>query len=371
MPKSDRKDLQRTPLYDRHKAEGAHFVDLSGWQIPDYFRAPLAEYEALRNTAGLVDLCHQGRLKITGSDGVALLDELVTINVDALPVNTEKNCYLLNDRAGIIDEISVFKTEKFCTVHCSGLMKERVQEWLAENGNERDDFQLTDASSSQGSVELRGPMASAVLRDALLDGEPPEMEGQTSIIQVGQARCLVVKKRFGNSEGFRIDTGGLFLVPVWDRLLAIGKNRAALPVGFRALEMLRIEAGIPGTGAEIDEHTTPFEIGATLRVEISKGHFLGRRALLHSTAAEFQRRLIHLQFNSAEAPQPGDSIEFDGIPVGYISSATTSPRLEKAVAMGFIDALKTLRGTGVEVRRSDNTIMKAVISDPVEALAST
>ena len=365
----DKKNLQRTPLYDRHKADGAQFVDLSGWQIPNYYSSPAQEYEALRNNAGIIDLCHQGRLKVSGLDGVAVLNELVTINVVDMPDNTERNCYVLNERGGIIDEVSIFKSDKFCSVHCSSLMKDRVHRWIEENGQGRSDFHIADASGSQGSIEVRGPMAESVLKDAILDGELPVTNNTTSIVQIGQARCLAVMKRIGSSLGYRIDTGGLFLQPVWDRIVSIGVNRGARPVGWRALETLRLEAGIPGTGAEIDEHTSPFEIGATLRVEISKGYFMGRKALLHSTAAEFQRRLVHLQFNAADAPVPGDPIELDGIPIGYVTSATVSPRLQCAVGMGFVDALKTMRGTSVDVRVRDNQILKAAISDPVDTQA--
>lgn len=370
MP-STKRNAQRSPLHERQRAQGARFVELAGWQIVDYFTSPDEEYTALRHAAAFADLCHQGRLKVTGHDAVAVLNELVTINIADMEENTEEVCYLLNDRGGIIDEVGIFRSDKFCTVHCSSLMKDRVHAWLEENGRVREDFQIADASGSQGSIDVRGPAAEALLREALLDGQLPEVEKTSAIAQIGQARCLVVKKKLGSTDGYRIDTGSLFLQAVWDRLTTVGAGHGAVPAGWRACEILRLEAGIPGAGAEIDEHTTPFEIGAALRVQLSKGYFMGRRPLLHSTAAEFQRRLVHLQFQADTPPVPGDAIELDGIPVGYVTSSAVSPRLQAAIAMGFVDAMKSTRGTMVDVRVQGEQVLRAIIADPVEMQAAT
>lgn len=358
---------QRSPLHDQLKEAGARFVELGGWELPESFGSPDAEYEALINTAGIVDLCHRGRFKLTGMDVVPALNKIIAADMTRLANNRERVTFILNERGGIIDEVAIFRSDKFCTVHCNSMTRERVKKCILASGEEQQDFDLADTSTSQGSLEVRGPHAEEIMRDAVFDGELPLDTGATAIVQIGQGRCLVTRTSFGSTPCFRIDTGGLFLETVWDRMMTIGGRRDLLPVGWRALEMARLEMGIPAVGYEIDESTTPIEIGATMKVEYSKRDFMGRKALLHSTCSEFTRRLVYLRFDGLETAAPGDIVELDGMPLGYITSSSTSPKLKRGVAFAILDAIKTDQNTPVVVRTSNDHLLAAMIARPAKA----
>ncbi len=352
---------QNTHLHSRHEALGAQFTTVGDWEIPDFYESVDSEYEAMHNTATLLDCCHDGRIRVSGRDTAAFLDEVTTTVVDTIEHNTLRDTLVLNERGGIIDTVVLFRSEKFSTVHCSGLMRGRVLAWFQEVAARFEDLEITDNTTAQGCVELRGPMARSILESAILDGSIPKGINSSVIIQIGQARCLVTFRHTMGMDVFRIETGGLYVEQVWDRLMTVGEPRGMVPAGWRSQEIVRVEAGVSGVGAEIDEETTPFEVGATMQVSFQKERFVGRRAVLHSTIREFARKMVSLRFQEGQPPEPGDTIEIDDVPVGYVTSAAFSPKLQAARALGFVDVIKSSRGTQVQVR-SRSRLMQAVVA---------
>jgi aminomethyltransferase len=355
---------RHSPLQDRQRDAGARFVGFGDWEVADSFGAPDSEYEALVNAAGVADLCHRGRFKLEGDDARACLQKLTTTDLTRVEINTEVGAFVLNERGGIIDEVDLFRSDRFWSIRCSSLRKDRMQAVLSDTARECRDVTLTDATTTQGSLLVAGPLAQHVMEDGIMDGKVPREEGASSILQIGQGRCLVTRRTFGALPCYQIDTGGLFLESVWERLGNLARRREGCPVGMRALEMVRIEAGVPRVGAEIDEETTPIEIGAMLRVAYSKGDFVGRTALLHSTCREFTRRMVYLRIDSFDVPHPGDTIETDGVPIGHVTSAAPSPRLKCALALGFVDSFRTAQNTVLTIRNQQNQTLLASVTDP-------
>ncbi len=354
-------DKQKTHLHSRHEALGAHFTTVGDWTVPDFYESVDTEYEAMHNTAALLDCCHDGRIRITGRDTTAFLNAVTTTEVETIGLNMLRDTLVLNERGGIIDNVILFHAEKFSTVHCSGLMRTRLLKWFEEKVADFEGVEVADNTTAQGCVELRGPMSRSILESAILDGKIPQDINSSVIIQIGQARCLVTFRRTMGIDVFRIETGGLYVEQVWDRLMTVGEPRGMTPVGWRAQEIVRVEGGVSGVGAEIDEETTPFEVGATMQVSFQKEHFIGKRAVLHSTIREFARKMVSLRFQEGQPPEPGDSIEIDEVPIGFVTSAVFSPKLQAARALGFVDAIKSSRGTQVQVR-SRNRIVPATVS---------
>jgi len=351
---------QRTALHSRHEALGAHFVPYGEWRIPDYYESIEAEYEAMRNTASLIDCCHDGRLRVSGDSTIPFLNMMTTMDVSQIPVNALRDTLILNDRGGIVDTVVLFRADKFCTVHCSGLVRRRLMQWFDQNKADFPDIAVADNTTAQGCVELRGPMARSILESTLLDGTIPKDINSSVIVQIGQARCLVTFRRTMGMDVFRIETGGLFVEAVWDRLMTMGEPRGMAPTGWRAQEIVRVEAGVSGVGAEIDEETTPLEVGAMMQLSFNKLEFKGRTAVLHSTAREFARKMVSLRFEEAKPPEPGDPIEIDGVPMGYVTSAVYSPRSQTARALGFVDTVRSSRGTQVMVRGRERQMVGTV-----------
>ncbi|MCB2153916.1 aminomethyltransferase family protein [bacterium] len=350
---------RRTPLGSWHEAHGARFIEEGGWEIPAYYSSVEAEYDALGDSAGLIDLCHQGRFKVSGEKREEALNRLVTIDLKRLPQNRLAHCFMCNERGGIIDEVAIYKGDQFFLIHSHGGARQQVHQWLRDEMEEFD-VEVADSSVTQGALDIRGPLARSILDASVLDGSPPPEPNTTSIVQIGQARCLVFNRKIGSSQSFEVYAGSLYVESVWERIYSVGSKMGLVPVGWLTLDVLRLEAGVPRYGREIDDDTTPIEIGAAMRVDFTKRKFLGKRALLHSTCGEFSRRLVTLRFDGVKIPSKGDPIEVDGTPVGFVTSGARSPRIDRAIGMGFVDALKSTVGTQLQVRIEDQTHLAVV-----------
>lgn len=361
---TEKATANRTALFDRHQASGAQFAEWGDWVIVESFGDPEAEYKAMRSAAGLIDKGHRGRFKITGEDRIVAIDSLLTIDVGTIPPSGERRALLCNDRGGIIDKVSVFRGDTFLTLHCGSRRRERVFEWLQEQLAEFGDAEVSDVSSTQSSIEVRGPKSLDVIREAILDGTVPIEDGIAGICQISQGRCLVTRTPLKGVTGYRIDVGTFFVASVWDRLVSVGSSGSLIPVGLTARRTLQVELGDPVVGRELDEDTTPIEAGLLDTVQLGRSDFRGRRAMLHSTAAEFARRLVSFKFTREAIPATGDPVEFNGIPVGYITSAMESWRHECGIALGYVDALKSEPGTVLEIRTESNAMISAEVIEP-------
>ncbi|MGF1572332.1 MAG: glycine cleavage T C-terminal barrel domain-containing protein [Sumerlaeia bacterium] len=361
---------KKTALNERFIAEKATFIKLGDWEVPDYFSSPDNEFRALMETAGLVDLSHDGRIKISGLDKDLGMDLMTTIKMDKLKENMARDAFLLNDRGRVLDFINILRSEKFYLLQTSCLAFEPLMGWLKEKASQLENFEITDSTTTQSALEVRGPSARTIMKAAIMDGTIPNNANEISISQIGQARCLIICYKENDVERFRINTGTYFLEAVYDRLMNVGRPMGIEQVGWRAQEMVRIQNFIPGIGAEYDENTSPLEIGMASAIDFNKESFVGKRALLHQTLTEFKRRLVRLEFRAPNTPMPGDTIELEGVPIGYITSAVRSPIKNVAIGMGFVDAIQSHPGNVMQVRLKQG-MNTATIVPELELLPGT
>lgn len=351
---------RRTQLGNTHQANGARFIELGDFSIPAVFSSVEEEYRALKETAGLIDRSHECRFKIKGTDREAVLDNLVTRDLRKMDSNEVVHCYICNEQGGIVDDALVLKTDQFYVFHGRSAKRGQVNEWFQAQAGEAD-VEIQDSTTTQGCIEVRGPAGRTLVEGVVLDGKLPEKHGESTIVQIGQARCLVLHVKHRLTERFLIHAGALYIQPVWERLQSAGHNINAVPVGYAACEVARIEAGEPGYGTEIDPDTTPLDLNATRQVDFSKPSFIGRRALAHQACAEFTRRLVQVRFDVPNSPEAGSRLEFDGMPVGRVTSACRSLALGCGVALGFVDGLKAAPGVCLQVRMRNQLLVGAVV----------
>ena len=360
---------RKSPLHDRHAGGGAKFRTIADYDVAETYSTPEAEYAALTQGVGVVDLSLTSRFRLTGDDREKLLNKLLTSDMVGVQRGQLGDGLLCNDRGGIIDAVSFLKSDNSLFLWGSAPAYGRLKAWLDECIPPSTGVVVADLTAAQGSIEVRGPKAREVLEESLVEGKLPEVDRTASIIQLGQARCLVVRRSTGSLDTYRIDAGSAYMGSLWDTVLSVGSRLGALAVGHRATEIFRIETGVPAVGFEIDQHTTPIEIGALNLVAFEKKNFPGRRSLLHSTCSEFSRRLVHLRLETRIEPTGDSPLEIDGIRVGQVTSAAMIPNKRQVLALGFVDSVKSVPGTTLQVRVG-REIGNAVIIDSVVARAA-
>lgn len=355
---------KKSPLYDWHAANGARFVEFGGWQLPEvYGKSVEQEYGALRNGAGLVDLCSEARYRIEGEDAAEFLEEILTIKVESIPLRQCRFSYILNDNGNIIDGVTVYRDQSYFLLLGNGSVRFAALDWLEQRAQGQPDLvvKVVDVTSAQGQIALIGPGSKVALDrisgDASLEIDP----GGAAVATIESARCLVLRR---NAETFDIVTGSIYIIPVWEKLAEVVRTMGARPIGFTAREILRLESGLPQFSLEIDEDTTPLEVNGGNYVDFTKPDFYGRRALMHAASAEFQRTMTAVR---AEMDRPVDlqtEIVADGFPVGRITSFAISPVMRCKLALGFVLNGTFKAGANVVLRNGEGQTFRGDLLRP-------
>src|SRR5262249_54027467 len=159
--------------------------------------------------------------------------------------------------------------------------------------------------------------------------------------------------------------------PVWDAVLGAARLLGGLPCGLAARDTLRLEAGLPLCGTDMDEHTTPLEAGIAWVVKLKRPRFVGRETLARQAADGVQRRLVGLQLDEAGIPPHGHVVSRDGTPLGVVTSGTNSPTLGTFIGMAYVDTRSAHAGTAVAVEIRDRRLPAHVVDRPFYRRATT
>ena len=269
-----------TPLLDRHEALGAKIVEFAGWLMPISYAGILEEHRAVRSAAGLFDLSHMGELVVEGPEaGVALAAALVT-DPPSLAVGRAHYSMICAPDGGILDDLIVYRLapERFMVV-ANASNSRTVSDALAER---LDGFGavLDDRSLATGLVAIQGPRSLEILQPlAGVDLASIRYYGIAEGVVAG-IPAQVARTGYTGEDGFELFLDVERAGEAWDAVLEAGRPLGLVPVGLGARDTLRLEAGMPLYGNELDRATTPYEAGLDRVVKLAKaGDFTGRAAL--------------------------------------------------------------------------------------------
>lgn len=356
-----RQPLLRTPFHERARAlcQVDSFIPWAGYTTVDVFTTVEQEYFAIRNGTSVYDLTPMVKYRITGPGALPYLNRLVTRDLGKLKPGRVAYCVWCNDRGHLIDDGTVFCLSATEYRLCTG---ERQLDWLLDSavGFEVDIAEVTEEIAA---LSVQGPTSCAVLRSFGLAGierlKPFELAHFTAPASLSADGPIMVSR-----TGFTGDLGyEMWMQPsdaerVWDGLMAQGSSRSVRPIGSRALNIARIEAGflLPNVDFVSAEHTlrvgterSPLELGLGWLLDFNKGHFTGRRALLEERRRGARRLLVGLDIEGNK-PAHNALLYADRSgkrQVGSVSSATWSPTAKRNIALAMMDAPHIQPGLGV------------------------
>ncbi len=325
----------RTPLYDRQAALGANFIEFAGWEMPVSYRGVSEEHRAVRTAAGLFDVSHMGELRLSGSTAEDTLQRLTPNDVSRLRPGRAHYSALLTEEGTFVDDLLVYRlaADRFLlVVNAANLASDR--EWV--DAHLLPGCQLEDVSAQTALLALQGPKAATILSQ-LVDFDLSTVKYYSFLeSQVAGFPALVSRTGYTGEDGFELYLAPEAAPPVWDRLLAVGAEYGLVPAGLGARDTLRLEAGMPLYGHELDRATNPWEAGLDWIVKLDKGEFLGRRALLEARSQPPGRRLVGFEVEDRGIARHGHGIELEGRRVGVVTSGTWSPTFERALGMAYV-----------------------------------
>lgn len=343
-----------TPLVERHEALGARLVDFAGWRMPIQYAGILEEHRAVRERAGLFDLCHMGELFVEGPEAAAALAHAVTTDPRTLAVGRAHYSMICAPDGGILDDLIVYRLadDRFLVV-ANASNAAVVSDALAERVAERRAI-LDDRSLATALVAIQGPAALQIagpLADLDLDAIRYYgiAEGRVAGIP-----ALVARTGYTGEDGFEVFVDAPAGPALWDALMEAGRPAGLVPVGLGARDTLRLEAGMPLYGNELDRATTPFDAGLGRVVKLAKeGGFVGRDALAKAAEAGPQRRLVGLVVRGRGIARHGHRVWAGERRTGWVTSGTMSPTLGVPIAMAYVAPGDAAPGTMLDVEIRD------------------
>jgi len=342
-----------SPLLDRHEALGAKIVEFAGWLMPIQYAGILEEHRAVRSAAGLFDLSHMGELVVEGPEAGAALAAALISDPPALAVGRAHYSMICATDGGILDDLIVYRLaeDRFMVVANASnarVVSDALAERIAGHRAVLDDRSLTT-----GLVAVQGPRALEIV------GSRTDMdlagiryygiaEGMVAGIPVQVART-----GYTGEDGFELFVDVDRVGAMWDAMLEAGRPFGQVPVGLGARDTLRLEAGMPLYGNELDRATNPFEAGLGRVVKLAKpSDFTGRDALEAVVRDGIRRRLVGLVLRERGIARHGYPVlDADGV-TGVVTSGTMSPTLGTAIAMAYVAPAHAEPGTmlAVEIR---------------------
>lgn len=243
--------VKRTFFYDRHVAFGGKMVDFAGWEMPiQYSQGIVAEHLATRKQAGLFDVSHMGRFRLTGSGAPAFLRRVLTNDCERLAVGSAHYTILANETGGAIDDAFLYRpaADKYLLV-VNASNKDKDWSHLQTQLADFSDVTLEDVSDEVAMAALQGPAAETVLQSIMTGGTlPAPPRNSLGKVMVGDAEICAARTGYtGESVCFELFMDAANAVAVWDKLIDAG----AAPVGLGARDTLRLEAGLPLYGHEL------------------------------------------------------------------------------------------------------------------------
>lgn len=327
--------MKKTPLYDEHVSLGAKIIHFGDWLMPVSYSSMVEEHVNVRTNAGLFDVSHMGEFFVSGPQAQEFLDYYTPNNVKKLVPGKIHYTNLLTPGGTIVDDLLIYRIEeeKFLLV-VNALNIEKDFAYL--KSSLKHDAVLENKSDEYAQVALQGRHAVKII-EKMTEKDLSEMKMFTFFYwHLNGSEMIISRTGYTGEDGFEIYMPAGIAVKVWNTLLDLGREYSVCPCGLGARDSLRLEAGLPLYGNDIDDTTTPIEADLSWIVKFKKGDFIAKD-LLKSQSKEGTRRILTgIQVLDKAIPRQGYKIFSDEKEIGIITSGTKSPYTNKSIAMGYI-----------------------------------
>jgi aminomethyltransferase len=333
--------LLRTPLADWHSAHGGRMVDFAGWSMAVQYGSIVAEHQATRHAAGLFDVSHMGRLRLTGSGAEAFLDRLLTRKVAGLSPGKIRYSLVCNESGGILDDVLAYHLQsrgrgEYFLLVVNASNRDKIYHWLQKQRQSGEDVQIADSTIETAMIAVQGPAAIQFVQP-LASAEIGKLAYYTGTeMNVCGASAIVSRTGYTGEDGCELIVPAEIAATVWKQVLANGQPAGAMAVGLGARDTLRLEAAMPLYGHELSEQINPLEAGLAFAVNLDGRDFVGRNALAAVKQHSPTRVRVGLELNGKRSAREGYRVFANGNPVGEITSGTFSPTLQKPIAMAYV-----------------------------------
>lgn len=355
--------LKRTPLFESHKKLGAKLVPFAGWEMPVLYAGLIPEHNATRTSAGLFDVSHMGEIRVRGKDAERAINFVSCNDIRKIQDGQAQYGAVLNKQGGVVDDIIVYRVSAEDYLICVNASNtDRVFEWMSSNHGTSATF--TNESSQWGQIAIQGPKA-VFLAEQFLDKQLVATKYFRFVNVEWQGTTLMTARTgYTGEDGFEFFVPAAKTEALWEGLLTFSNE--IVPCGLGARDTLRLEACLPLHGHELSEEWTAQQAGLDRFIALEKGDFIGRDALLKEKESGLTRKLCGFILQEPGIARQADKVfpSQDSSEVGFVTSGTKTPTVNKALGLALVEKKMTEPGTKFFVEIRGKKVAAEVVSTP-------
>jgi len=345
---SQNQDLDKLPLDEWHRVRGGRMVPFAGYEMPVQYEGIIAEHNWTREHAGLFDVSHMGQLLIHGRGTDAALEKLLPGDLQALADMKPKYSLLLEENGGIVDDLMATRRGDDFYVVVNGATKHGDIDYMHQR---LPATVIVDHMKEQALLALQGPRAAEVL-ETVVPGV-----SELSFMQAAPFRTLghqlwISRSGYTGEDGFEISVPAVGAAEIADAIVA---HDAARPIGLGARDSLRLEAGLPLYGHDIDRETTPVMAGLNFAINKrrrAEGGFAGALRILAELENGPPQKRVGFDVEGRQPVREGALVlDSEGNEIGRITSGGFSPSLQRPIAMGYVASHLAEPGTQIKLEQ--------------------
>ena len=359
--------MKNTPFTHKHIALGAKMAEFAGYNMPISYSGIIDEHAAVRNNAGVFDVSHMGEFVLKGEQALDLIQRVTSNDASKLTAGKAQYSCLPNELGGIVDDLLVYCMEEnkvyMLVVNASNIEKD--WNWISKYNDKN--VEMHNISEKTCLLAIQGPNATKILQPL------------TSLDILNLKYYTFVKGQFAGIENVLISAtgytgaGGVEIYfedkegnadKIWDAIFSASATQPVKPIGLGARDTLRLEMGYCLYGNDIDDTTSPLEAGLGWITKFTK-EFTARVILEKQKKEGIKRKLVGFVMIDKGIPRHHyDITDGTGNKIGYVTSGTQSPSLQKAVGMGYVNIENAALDSEIFIAVRDKMVKAVIVKFP-------
>ena len=340
-------------------------VPFAGYLMPVSYEGVNAEHETVRKAVGVFDVSHMGEFLVEGPSALTLIQKVTSNDASKLTVGKAQYSYFPNESGGIVDDLIVYRVKEevfLLVVNASNIQKD----WdHISRYNKSISAELRNISDNYSLLAIQGPKAVESMQ-SLTSVDLSAIKFYNFVVGdfAGIEHVIISATGYTGSGGFEIYCKNEEVKQIWDSVLEAGSAYGIKPIGLAARDTLRLEMGYCLYGNDINDETSPMEAGLGWITKFSKD-FVNSEGLAKEKEQPLKQKLIAFELQERGIPRQGyEIVDGEGNKIGYVTSGTMSPSLNKGIGLGYVKTMFSDPGSGIYIQIRKNTVMAKVVKLP-------
>jgi len=345
-------------------------AEFANYEMPIQYTGIVAEHHATRKAAGVFDISHMGRLRFDGPRADQLLDHVLTRRVLDMQTGQVRYSLVCNEEGGILDDVLVSCLESpsgknYFLLVVNASNRHKIVRWLQPHLADFPDVEFHDVTEATAMIAVQGPKAMEICKTLLPPSALTLGYYRAKVTEQMSKPCIVSRTGYTGEDGLELIVKAEDAVRVWENIMMAGRDMGVQPVGLGARDTLRLEAGMPLYGHELDENIDPYQAGLAFACNLKDRPFVGREALEQKSKDATLPKRVGLILDGRRAARQGASVlDSDRRVVGQVTSGSFSPTLDKPIAMAYLDPSVAVMGASLDIDIRGTNVSASIVPSP-------